>query len=705
MQRFRIFSVISILILVIASLPAKITLAATAAAFGPNIEAENYSARSSNAVGVVAGTDGSAVNVLAARPNEWTSYNNLDLTSTAINLRYANAYAAATLEVRAATSTGALLGTCNLPLTGGWTAYVTLTCSLSGAGTASQTLVLVFKDNNYANINWFALGSGSNPTTAATLTSTRTFTPGGPTPTNTVGASATMTRTSTRTNTPVGPTATMTRTSTLGLTATQTRTNTPTTTPTQGTPGQNTEAENYSARSSTAVGAVSGTDGTAATVLAARPNEWTSYTNQNLAITNINLRYSNAYAAATLEVRSGTSTGTLLGTCNLPLTGTWTTFATSSCSLSGAGAAGQTLVLVFKANNYAYINWFNLGAGGSGNPTATATVPQPTFMPPSGKVFVGYWENWQGESGDTWIPLNSVNDKYNVLIVAFPTVLSDGTVTMTGLEGSLNPSVADVALAHSRGKKVLISIGGALGSTSFSMTTQAQQDNFVSSIIGIVDTFHYDGIDIDIERNLDAPGPPNNPGGSVAHIISALNRLKDHYGPNFMLTFAPETANTVGAIGPCGAYGGIWGNYLPIFNALKSRISFVHMQYYNTSGMFGLDCNIYDLGTQDSITAWTEAMIEGFPIGRSGVQYTGLDPSQVVIGLPAWVQLPSTYTSVSTKAAWKCLTTGACGGGYQPRRTYPTLRGLMTWDVNIDKGNNYNWIESLYPCVMTGACN
>ena len=693
MQRFRILSIVSILILMIALLPSKTTFAARADVFGPNIAAANYSARSSNAVGVVAGTDGSAVNVLAARPNEWTSYNNLDLTSTAINLRYANAYAAATLEVRAGTSTGTLLGTCSLPMTGGWTTYVTSTCALSGAGAIGQTLVLVFKDPNYAYINWFSLGSGSNPTTTAT----KTLTP-------TSGASPTSTASATRTFTPSGPTATVTRTSTPGLTATQTRTNTPTITPTQGSSSPNIEAENYATRSSTAVGAVGSTDGVAVTVLAARPNEWTSYANLNLTNTNINLRYSNAYAATTLEVRAGTSTGTLLGTCNLPLTGAWTTYITSACSLSGAGAAGQTLVLVFKDLNYAYINWFSLGAG---SPTATPTTgaPTATFLPPSSKVFVGYWENWQGESGDTWIPLNSVNDKYNVLIVAFPTVLSDGTVTMTGLEGSLNPSVADVATAHSRGKKVLISIGGALGSTSFSMTAQSQEDNFVNSIISIVDTFHYDGVDIDIERNLDAPGPPDNPGGSVAHIISALNRLKDHYGPNFMLTFAPETANTVGAIGPCGAYGGIWGNYLPIFNALKSRITFVHMQYYNTSGMYGLDCNIHDLGTQDSITAWTEAMIEGFPIGRSGIQYTGLDPSQIVIGLPAWVQLPSTYTSASIKAGWKCLTTGVCNGGYQPRRTYPTLRGLMTWDVNIDKSNNYNWIESLYPCVMTGVCN
>ncbi len=139
MQRFRFLSIVSILILMIALLPVNTTLAARAVAFGPNIEAENYSARSSTAVGAVSGTDGVAVLSLAARPNEWTSYNSLDLTSTAINLRYANAYAATTLEVRVGTSTGTLLGTCNLPMTGSWTTYTTSTCTLSGAGGSGQT--------------------------------------------------------------------------------------------------------------------------------------------------------------------------------------------------------------------------------------------------------------------------------------------------------------------------------------------------------------------------------------------------------------------------------------------------------------------------------------------------------------------------------------------------------------------------------------
>ncbi len=328
MKHFRIFSIVAIFILVIASLPVMTVFA------GANVEAENYSARSSTAVGAVGGTDGVAVVSLGARPNEWTSYNSLDLTSTSINLRYANAYAATTLEVHADTSTGTLLGICNLPLTSSWTTYTTSTCALSGAGSSSQTLVLVFKDLNYVYINWFNLGG----TPAATATPTLIPTSGASaTRTNTAtGPTATFTVTPTRTNTPIGPTATSTATATrtntsVGPTLTPTRTQTPTITATQGAPGANIEAENYSARSSTAVGAVGSTDGTAATILAARPNEWTSYNNLNLTSTGINLRYSNAYAAATLEVRAGTSTGTLLGTCNLPLS--WCLDHVCHCSL------------------------------------------------------------------------------------------------------------------------------------------------------------------------------------------------------------------------------------------------------------------------------------------------------------------------------------------------------------------------------------
>src|SRR5689334_25240557 len=98
------------------------------------VQAESYTARSSNAVGPVAITDAGdpSQTGLATRPNEWTSYASLDLTGvTSIDLRYSNAYAVTSLEVRLNSATGTLLGTCSLPMTGGWNTFTTVTCGLT----------------------------------------------------------------------------------------------------------------------------------------------------------------------------------------------------------------------------------------------------------------------------------------------------------------------------------------------------------------------------------------------------------------------------------------------------------------------------------------------------------------------------------------------------------------------------------------------
>jgi chitinase len=134
------------------------------------------------------------------------------------------------------------------------------------------------------------------------------------------------------------------------------------------------EAESYTARSSTNVGPAACTDGGAATCLATRPNEWTTYASQDLTgKTSVSVRQANAFAAASLEIRVGTSTGTLLGTCSMPLTGGWNTFTTVSCPIS-SGSGVQTLVLVFKADFYANVNWFTLNGGATPTSTTRATA-------------------------------------------------------------------------------------------------------------------------------------------------------------------------------------------------------------------------------------------------------------------------------------------------------------------------------------------
>ncbi|WP_051311467.1 glycosyl hydrolase family 18 protein, partial [Zooshikella ganghwensis] len=314
--------------------------------------------------------------------------------------------------------------------------------------------------------------------------------------------------------------------------------------------------------------------------------------------------------------------------------------------------------------------------------------------PLAGNVFVGYWENW---NSNKYVPMSQVNEKYNVLIVAFPSINSDGSVVLGD-----KPTPADIKAAQAKGKKVLLSIGGQ--NALLHLDNQQQEDNFVNSLISIFDRYGFNGIDIDTEHGLLASGSPDKPTGSVLRMINALKRLKKHYGASFLMTFAPETANVVGGL---SAWGNAFGNYLPIFNALKNDISWVHMQYYNSGSMLGLDKKPYRQGTQDFLVALTEAVIKGFEIGGTGVDYTGLKPSQVVIGLPSTQSAAPAggYTAPATvKAAIRCLRTGQSCGSYKPQQTYPGFRGLMTWDVNWDSTNNYNFVNTLHSCAVNNQC-
>ena len=95
-----------------------------------------------------------------------------------------------------------------------------------------------------------------------------------------------------------------------------------------------------------------------------------------------------------------------------------------------------------------------------------------------------------------------------------------------------------------------------------------------------------------------------------------------------------------------------------------------------------------------------EGLIEG-----SG-DYSGLKPSQVVVGLPATKKAAgSGYVKPKdVNQALNCLKTGQNCQGYKPQKAYPNLRGVMTWDVNWDAANQYNWANTIEPCVKNDQC-
>ena len=398
-------------------------------------------------------------------------------------------------------------------------------------------------------------------------------------------------------------------------------------------------------------------------------------------------------------------------TCDIPgwcsSTAAWAyapgtgTYWTSAWSAGGSCSGGSSSSVVSSSSSSSSVS--SVISSSSSVSSSSSSV-----APIGDSELVGYWENWH------WPLLTpSTIPNYTVLNISFPRINADGSLTLTNADFTQNnPTPAQVAAAQAQGKKVLLAIGGA--TTPLALTSMAHEDNFVNSFIAIADEWNLDGIDIDTEKGLHtAPNAlinETNPQYSADHLVRAIKRIKAHYGPDFMVTMAPETAHTIGAMLPANWQGSInWGVYLPLMNALRNEITWVQMQNYNTGSMPGLNGSFYNSATQDALVAWTEALIEGFPIASTGVNYQGLPASKIVIGLPA-SSAPSAAGSGYTdpmvvKAALRCLRSGDCGSGYTPAKTYPDLRGVMAWSVNEDNLVNYFFSNSIQACVLQNQCN
>jgi chitinase len=51
--------------------------------------------------------------------------------------------------------------------------------------------------------------------------------------------------------------------------------------------------------------------------------------------------------------------------------------------------------------------------------------------------------------------------------------------------------------------------------------------------------------------------------------------------------------------------------------------------------------------------------------------------------------------------ALDCLARATNCGSFRPPRTYPGIRGAMTWSTNWDAGNGYDFAPTVRPHLMT----
>jgi chitinase len=293
------------------------------------------------------------------------------------------------------------------------------------------------------------------------------------------------------------------------------------------------------------------------------------------------------------------------------------------------------------------------GGGGGTNPA----VPK--------HALTGYWQNFN--NGATVQTIAQVQDQYDIIAVAF----ADATTTPGAVSFTLDPALnytasqfkADIAAKKAAGKKVIISVGGQNGTISITDSTSAT--NFANSVYSLMQTYGFDGVDIDLENGINS-----------TYMSQALRSLSSKAGSGLIITMAPQTIDMQSTSS---------GYFATALN-IKDILTVVNTQFYNSGSMNGCDGNVYSQGTVNFITALACIQLQG-----------GLAPSQVGLGLPASTSAAgSGYVSPSVvDAALDCLTRGTNCGSFKPSTTYPALRGAMTWSTNWDASNGNSFSNTV----------
>jgi chitinase len=146
----------------------------------------------------------------------------------------------------------------------------------------------------------------------------------------------------------------------------------------------------------------------------------------------------------------------------------------------------------------------------------------------------GYYVGWmQAAYPPATIPWKGVTHLLQFSIMT--SSARDGSLNTTA--HSLNPAYmrAAVAAAHQQHRKILISIGGAEDNNFDAACNPTNRARFISNLVGLMQTYGYDGIDLDIEQDFGFP----------AHLdyiacVSGIRAALDQMAPRPQLTMAAD---------------------------------------------------------------------------------------------------------------------------------------------------------------------
>ncbi|WP_336215621.1 chitinase [Nonomuraea sp. LPB2021202275-12-8] len=344
------------------------------------------------------------------------------------------------------------------------------------------------------------------------------------------------------------------------------------------------------------------------------------------------------------------------------------TVSTTGATIAGLGAC-ETHTYTVRAYNA-------VGESPAGDPvTATTTGCDPGE--PGGQLpkhfLTGYWHNFVNAA--TELRLSAVPAEYDLVAIAFGEATGTPGEVVFGVDPGLASALggytdaqfrADVQALHARGKKVILSVGGEAGRVQ--VADSAAATRFADTVHALMRSYGFDGVDIDLENGLNA-----------TYMAQALRSLRAKAGAGLIITMAPQTIDMQST----------QMEYFKLALSIKDILTVVHMQFYNSGSMLGCDRTwAYSQGTVDFMTALACIQLEN-----------GLRPDQVALGLPAGPGAAGggVVTPALVTQALDCLAKRTRCGTFVPPRAYPDIRGAMTWSINWDASNNWNFSRTIKP--------
>lgn len=309
---------------------------------------------------------------------------------------------------------------------------------------------------------------------------------------------------------------------------------------------------------------------------------------------------------------------------------------------------------------------------GMGAPMAQAASAGQAMVNPQSGVVVGYWHNWCGGAGyqggtAPCVKLDQVNPQYNVVDVSFMKVYGSDPIPTFKLDPATGMSksqfIEQIALLNSQGRSVLLALGGA--DAHIELRT-GQEQAFADEIIRLVETYGFDGLDIDLEQS--AITAANN----QTVIPAALRLVKEHYraqGKNFLITMAPEFP-----------YLTQTGAYIPYIRNLEGYYDWINPQFYNQGGDgIYIDGIGWIAQNNDALKEeFIYYMADSLSNGTRG--FYKIPHDKLVFGIPTNIDAAATGYVQDPQKLYNAFNRLKSEG--QP------LRGVMTWSINWDMGRN-----------------